>query len=131
MNAEDVLKAVQDCTCNVKQRILNHTSVEMYQILCNCYQERGLKFSSKWTAVVITKVPDTICAVLSPLFPSDNRKHIFLLFDSNPRPSLGIQGGYIWFCDLFLRSSFTKDYGLVLYILYPYAFQELLHTLCQ
>jgi hypothetical protein len=105
MSAENVLKEAHDCgifyrltsICDVRQGILNHSVIGMYQILGDCYQESRLKNDSKWTAVVITKVPETICVFLPP--SNVHKEHKFLLLDSHSRPSFGIQGGYVWFCD--------------------------------
>ena len=105
MSAEDVLEAAHDSdvsyqitsTCDVRQGILNHPVIGIHQTLCDCHQESGLKNSSVWTAIVFTKVPETVCVLLPPLSSRDMNEQKFLLLDSHPRPSLGIHGGYALF----------------------------------
>lgn len=49
--------------------------------------------NDKYIGIIITKPPETLCVVLSPVKSTGEKK--FYLFDSHARPQLGLNGAYL------------------------------------
>jgi hypothetical protein len=74
---------------------------------------------TKHIAVVVTKPPETVLLILSPLKESPN----FRVFDSHPRPQLGLTGAYL------LSSSDSAEITSHLRALFPYGSSRSLTSL--
>jgi hypothetical protein len=112
--------SVEECLQYKKDLFPNMKLIDNFQGATsapNCFEDliKRVRESShdlnKHIAVVITKPPETVLLILSPLALKESPK--FGVFDSHPRPQLGLTGSYL------LSSSDSAEITSHLRALFP------------
>lgn len=131
MSAEEVLQYLPQYSKylkligEVKQGVLG-SDMSLGVTLNACMSDDKLN-SSKWSAIAVTKTPETIVVFLPP---QSSSLEVFILIDSHPRPQLSVHGGaYSVFCPtmrklvekletIFPKADLGDDIGEVMGMMY-------------
>ena len=113
LSAEEVLNTVSFPSLvlkgSIRQGVLSRNDdLGLMSQLRACREEGDCM---KWTAVIISKTPETVCVCIPPTMP---KLLPYILIDSHPRPNqLHINGSYMKFHDT------IEDLVNTLYLLFP------------